>query len=211
MRAYGAQLPPEPVTILPAPQRQAIERTAYEQSNSEPMHVDAAVVSTSRAAARETMNETGAETPKERQETTGESHNTFITLTPMQLAAMAGTSTVCAVVVLLASFYLLRRFGLKNLFRVEVVLPAGWAASGLTSSLMPSNTPLVPTPEENISARKFDLGPTYEDDRQAREAEMAQRDAGLLQLICEQNMQLQAELACMTSEEHDPVAVANAV
>ena len=68
--------------------------------------------------------------------------------------------------------------------------------------------------EDDSPAKNFELGPTFEEERQMREAEDARREAALLEHICDQNVRLQAEVASQgtgdgtqTVEQREPVAV----
>ncbi len=144
---------------------------------------------------------------------------TYITLSPLQMAALTGTIVVCMAAMLLVTIHSLRRFGMKNPFRVELVLPPGWTnppnGAASTAGVAPSLPDSLPVPvEEPSTAQKFDLGPTYEEERLAREAEADARAEALLRLICEQNVKLQTELAGQATgdgtpahEEPNPVAV----
>ncbi len=124
----------------------------------------------------------------------GESRSTFITLTSTQTATLAGAFVVSLMAMLLATIYAVRRFGRKDHVRVELILPAGWSSHPAGAGVSPPHRSRHSDTNDS-PAKNFELGPTFEEERALRAAEDARRESALLEHICDQNVQLQAEVA----------------
>jgi hypothetical protein len=114
----------------------------------------------------------------------------------LALWQLAGTTSALVIgLFLLTGLALLvaRRFGSRTgpLFRVEFAGPAMMPLAYASPA-----PPLVASPEpEEMTARHFDIGPTYEDELRLRAQAEQQRDEAILQKILEDNMQLRGLLA----------------
>jgi hypothetical protein len=125
-------------------------------------------------------------------------------------------------IVVFALGLMLKRSNLR--FRVEVVNPSGGTPFvpgqvGIDPALLaqpappPGQRPVEvpaaaqPAPEEAVeegrqTGEKFDLGPSYEEERQAMLEAQRQQELALLQEIFEQNLRLQEEIR----QEQEPEA-----
>ena len=139
-----------------------------------------------------------------------------------QTTALLGALVLCVLVLEFVTARLLRRYGasLKNLFRIEVVVPPGWGNQPAALPVAIASPVVVPpverveVKEEEPRAPNFELGPTFEEEKQKRKVEVAQKEAAMLQFICDQNLRLRTEIASRQSEgelpaepEHEPAAL----
>jgi hypothetical protein len=125
-------------------------------------------------------------------------------------------------VLLLALGYFLRRQGgrASALFRVEVVnsgLPGVIAVQqvpvpGQPADTMPPEQAFAeePPPAEYGpagTAEAFDLGPTYEEEKRAREAAARQADEAVLRHVFQVNVQLREQIAGLAGPQEDMTPV----
>jgi hypothetical protein len=136
-----------------------------------------------------------------------------------QVGVMAGAVLVGPMLVILLAALLIRRTGLQ--FRVEVLnsSPAGHLLARFDPGLsIPTTMQAGATPAESGAAtlpesvadeepsqtgEQFDLGPTYEEEQQAKAEALRQQELAVLQKIFEENVQLQEQIAALEQGEHE--------
>lgn len=145
------------------------------------------------------------------------------------LAAVAAVSLFAPVMVILLLAYVLRRSGIQLRVEFHGGLPLGLTLPTAPPAAVPPAAPLDPTTalsevassldastladtaplaekEPEFTGEHFELGPTYEEEQQARELERLQQEKALLQRIFEENLRLRADInAIKTSEPAQPV------
>lgn len=126
-----------------------------------------------------------------------------------QVGLIAGAMLVCPLLVALLVVVMLRRTGLQ--LRVEVINPTasgplvarvgpGWAVLPGGPEATEAPQPTLPA-EEEPTAERFELGPTYEEEQQARAEEQRHKELAVLQQVFEDNVRLRDEIASLPPEE----------
>jgi hypothetical protein len=149
----------------------------------------------------------------------------------LQVALLAAAILAFPVTVLLLAVVLVRRTGLQ--FKVEVMnsgpvvarLEPGWPGAAMPAAYGPAPVaaaaPLVeqgeslsppveaPPQEPPSTAQEFDLGPTYEEERLAKEESLRQQELALLQQVFEDNCRLFEQLGALEDEAGAPTGSAD--
>lgn len=129
--------------------------------------------------------------------------SSFLSQVATQMTAILGALVLVLIALQLAHWFLLRRYGvgLFSLFRVEVVgapstsppspAPASDEAFlAVAAAAAPVESETWQRPEPN-----FEIGPTYEEERQILAEAERQKEAALLQYLFELNVKIQDELS----------------
>jgi hypothetical protein len=129
----------------------------------------------------------------------------FVTGLVGQLAGTLGSLAVSLVVLLLAFAVLRRKLGLNSgaLLRVELINPNGGllreyvaVQPGSAEAVVPGTARTAPpVPEEEPIIPNFELGPTYEEEREMQVTAARQAESALLMHIFEENVKLRDEIA----------------
>jgi hypothetical protein len=150
----------------------------------------------------------------------------------LQVALVAGVVLFCPLLLALMLALMLRRLGMH--LRVEVInsspgtpiiarlegygpLPLGIAGGQGGQPAQPASAEESAPPgaarvEEPETAERFDLGPSYEEERLAKEVALRQQELAVLQLVFEENVRLQEEIEHLDAQdeveaETDPAPV----
>jgi hypothetical protein len=139
-----------------------------------------------------------------------------------QVALVVAVVLLCPLLVALMLAMILRRSGLQ--FRVEVVnsspggpiiarLDPNWVmqpgmvpAAGQTmqaGEMAAAEQPALEK-EPEVSGEQFDLGPSYEEERQAKLQALEQQELAVLQEVFEQNLRLREEIDRLEEESPSP-------
>jgi hypothetical protein len=134
-------------------------------------------------------------------------------------ALLAVAVLLCPLLVLLLAGLLIRRTGLQ--FKVEVLnsspagpvvarLEPGWSIAPATpnqgspaagqQAVSESTVGEQPAEGAPFTGEHFDLGPSYEEEQQAKAQALQQQEAAVMQQIFEQNLRLQEEIAALEAE-----------
>ena len=135
-----------------------------------------------------------------------------------QVGLVAGAVLLCPLLVVLLAGLLIRRTGIQ--FRVEVVnssmggplgsrLDYGWGlppvtggAAAVADAVSLSLDPEAPPAAEAApTGEQFDLGPSYEEEQQAKADAIRQQELAILQHIYEENLRLHQEIAALGEPE----------
>jgi hypothetical protein len=147
------------------------------------------------------------------------------------VAALAAAALLVPPAVVLLIALVVRRAGLK--LRVEVlnstpqgpiiarIEPGAWpmlvapAATGTATGSSPATVEVQIRPAEGAepgsaeeppqTGEAFDLGPSYEEERLAREQALRQQEQAVLQEVFEQNLRLQQEIAALAEQDEEPL------
>jgi hypothetical protein len=129
----------------------------------------------------------------------------FYKMALVQVASILSGLVLGPLVLLAALVVVLRRHGAHSgsLFRVEVVNAQGHGSysgtvavpppGGLTAGLEAALPPATAANEEQ-TAQAFDLGPSYEEEKRAKEEAQRQQEEALLRHIFDENVQLREQI-----------------
>ncbi len=116
-----------------------------------------------------------------------------------QLIGIVGAVFLGVLIHLIALVLILRRYGsqLARVFRVELVNPTAVGLVGQVSAAGVQTVAADPATEElmqSSTAETFDIGPTYEEEMQQKQAALRQQEEAALRHIFELNMQMREQL-----------------
>ncbi len=141
----------------------------------------------------------------------------------LQVILVAAVVLFCPLLVAMMLAMMLRRLGMQ--FRVEVInsspaspiiariegyapLPAGMQQTPFGQMAQPASVAEPTLPEESRgeeqlsdTAERFELGPSYEEERLAKLESLRQQELAVLQEIFQQNVRLQEEIERLPAEE----------
>jgi hypothetical protein len=86
---------------------------------------------------------------------------------------------------------------------VPVSVPAATPTEGMPTLNLSAHEELAPPPEPEppFTGEQFDLGPSYEEEQQAKAEALRQQELAVLQEVFEQNLRLHEEVAQLAAEE----------
>jgi hypothetical protein len=126
------------------------------------------------------------------------SNSFFFKMALVQMVSILAGLVLGPLVLLAALAYVLRRNGsyTGSLFRVELVNASihGLAATSGEPSLGKPGLPPVAAPAEGSSAQPFDLGPSYEEERRAKEEALLKQEEAVLRHVFDENLRLQEQI-----------------
>ncbi|MGL4554111.1 MAG: hypothetical protein ACRC33_23355 [Gemmataceae bacterium] len=117
----------------------------------------------------------------------------------VQVAVVAGAVLMCPVPVALIAALVLRRTGIRLHVEFSGAGPTGFAAAPPEPKWGPANPLTQHEPE--VTAGRFDLGPTYEEEQAARAREAANQEQAVLQQIFEDNLRLHEQIGEIKADE----------
>jgi hypothetical protein len=186
-----------PLPLQPAPKESAALAPRAPAPAKEPQTGKQAPTAPERSAEREDAAES-------RSQHEAAQNDFFYKLALMQIGGIVAALTLAPLVLAAVIVFVLRRHNSRSgpLFRVEIVNVTGmrlvatdYESDAVGGRLRSNRRGLDTEPHgEESTAQRFDLGPTYEEERLMKEKALRQQDQGLLKRIFDDNLQLRAQM-----------------